>query len=76
MTSLGTILIIGYVIVLAALFGWLLRRKAKARAAHRRRSAILAKIREQTDARRPILGWMVPDDAVSARPPRPVPGPY
>ena len=67
MPSLGTILIIGYVIVLAVLLAWLLRRKAKARAAYRRRAAILAKIREQPDPNSPIVGWMVRDDPVPAK---------
>ena len=71
MQFLGTILIISYVIVLAALFAWLLRRKANARAAYRRRDAILAKVREQPDTNSPIVGWIVRDDPLPVKSHRP-----
>jgi len=71
MQSLGTILIIGYVIVLAALFAWLLRRKANARAAYRRRDAVLAKVRAQPDTDAPIVGWIIRDDPLPVKSRRP-----
>lgn len=37
MTSLATILLIGFVVALTAVFTWLLRRDAKARSKHKRR---------------------------------------
>ncbi len=67
MASLGTILIIGYIVVVAALFTWLLRRKTKARSTYQRRAAILEKIREQAESESPIVGWMVRDDPVPVK---------
>jgi hypothetical protein len=66
MTSVATILIVAYIVALAALFTWLLRRKAKAASTYRKRAAVVAKLREQADAGSPIVGWMVRD--VPARP--------
>ena len=67
MASLGTILIIGYIVVVAALFTWLLRRKTKARSTYQRRAVILEKIREQAESESPIVGWMVRDDPVPVK---------
>ena len=67
MASLGTILIIGYIVVVAALFTWLLRRKTKARSTYKRRAAILEKIREQAESESPIIGWIVRDDSVPVK---------
>jgi cell division protein FtsX len=67
MASLATILTIGCIAVLAALFAWLLRCKAKATATYQRRAAILASIREQSDTESPIMGWMVSDVPARAK---------
>lgn len=67
MTSVATILIVAYIVALAALFAWLLRRKAKAASTYRKRAAVVAKLREQTDTSSPIVGWMVRPPKVCAQ---------
>lgn len=64
------IVTIAYVLVLAALMTWFLRRHAKARSAYRRRAAIIAHIREEVDKDGPIVGWMVRDDPAPVKPGR------
>ena len=76
MASLGTILIIGYIVVVVALFTWLLRRKAKAASLYQRRAAIIDQIREQADPESPIVGWMVRDDPVPVKSARRVRDPH
>ena len=64
------IVTIVYVVALAALLTWLVRRHAKARSTYRRRAAIIAHLREEVDKDGPIVGWMVRDDPVPGKPGR------
>ena len=64
----AAIFMIAYVLTLAVLITWVVRRHAKARSAYRRRAAIIAKIRDEADRNGPILGWMISDDPAPARP--------
>ena len=66
----AAIFMIAYVLVLAVLITWLVRRHAKVRSAYRRRAAIIAKIRHEADKDGPILGWMIRDDSAPLRPGR------
>lgn len=59
-----------YVLVLAVLIAWVVRRHAKARSAYRRRTAIIAHIRDGVDKDGPIVGWMVRDDPAPVKPGR------
>jgi FixJ family two-component response regulator len=67
MTSLATTLLIGFVVTLTAVLIWLVRREAKARSRHRRRAAIIANIREQTERESAIIGWVIRDDPAQAK---------
>ena len=66
----AAIFMIAYVLVLAVLITWLVRRHAKVHSAYRRRAAIIAKIRDEADKDGPILGWMIRDDPAPVRPGR------
>ena len=72
----AAIFMIAYVLVLAVLITWLVRRHAKVRSAYRRRAAIIAKILDEADKDGPILGWMIRDDPAPVRPGRRVRDPH
>jgi hypothetical protein len=70
MLTPAAIFMIAYVLVLAVLITWFVRRHAKAHSVYRRRAAIIAKIRDEVDKDGPILGWMIRDDPAPVRPGR------
>ena len=76
MLTPGIIVTIAYVLVLAALMTWFVRRHAKARSAYRRRAAIIAHMREEVEKDGPIIGWMVRDDPVRAKTARKIRDPH
>jgi hypothetical protein len=70
MLTPAAIFTIAYVLVMAVLITWFVRRHARTRSVYRRRAAIIAKIRDEADKDGPILGWMVRDDPAPVRPGR------
>jgi len=70
MLTPAVIVTIAYILVIAALMTWLVRRHAKIRSVYRRRAAIIAHIREKVDKDGPIVGWMVRDDPPPVKPGR------
>ena len=55
MLTPAVLVTIAYLLAMAALMIWLLRRQAKARAAYDRRAAIIAHIRREVDKDAPIV---------------------
>ena len=64
------IVTMAYILVLAAVLIWFVRRHARAHSAYRRRAAIIAQLRADVDEHGPIVGWMVRDDPVPRKPAR------